>query len=360
MDRFTTSLNCAGEQHLGRAPAGTPTRRVDRVHHRPTGRRVRHHGVEGAERARRRGGGHPPAGRGPAAASTGTAGRRSPSPPRRSRWSFYGTESNLAIQIMTGVERVARQQDLAVGFTDALSTVEGTRSWSEQVLHRRPLGVIAIHSTFTARTARPTRGRRYPAGGARPDRASRAQATPSVGATNWSGGVTAARHLLELGHRRIAVISGPTDYLCARARLEACRAALDTAGVPLDGRLVRTGRFQFDGGLRPRRGPAWTDRPADGCPVRQRPAGDGRLRGGPAGRATHSGGPQRRRLRRHRRRAVLPAADDHGAAAVHARWAQAAAQMLLTLAAGRTPPLTRMELATTLVVRASTAPPPPH
>ena len=29
--------------------------------------------------------------------------------------------------------------------------------------------------------------------------------TPSIGATNWNGGLTATRHLLALGHRRIAV-----------------------------------------------------------------------------------------------------------------------------------------------------------
>ena len=32
--------------------------------------------------------------------------------------------------------------------------------------------------------------------------------TPSIGATNWNGGLTATRHLLGLGHRRIGVIGG--------------------------------------------------------------------------------------------------------------------------------------------------------
>ena len=34
--------------------------------------------------------------------------------------------------------------------------------------------------------------------------------TPSIGATNWNGGLTATRHLLGLGHRRIGVIGGPS------------------------------------------------------------------------------------------------------------------------------------------------------
>jgi hypothetical protein len=31
----------------------------------------------------------------------------------------------------------------------------------------------------------------------------------SVGTTNWQGGLSATRHLIELGHRRIASIGGP-------------------------------------------------------------------------------------------------------------------------------------------------------
>jgi hypothetical protein len=48
---------------------------------------------------------------------------------------------------------------------------------------------------------------------------------PSVGATNWSGGLAATRHLQEKGHRRIAVIGGPQHLLCSRARIDGYRAA---------------------------------------------------------------------------------------------------------------------------------------
>ena len=41
-----------------------------------------------------------------------------------------------------------------------------------------------------------------PAGDPSPD-------VPSVGSANWSGGLMATRHLIELGHTRIAAISGP-------------------------------------------------------------------------------------------------------------------------------------------------------
>ncbi len=65
----------------------------------------------------------------------------------------------------------------------------------------------------------------------------------SVASTNWQGGRSAARHLLALGHRRIAVIAGPLDVWSARARLDGYRAALLQAGVAMDESLVRSGEF---------------------------------------------------------------------------------------------------------------------
>jgi LacI family transcriptional regulator len=72
---------------------------------------------------------------------------------------------------------------------------------------------------------------------------------PSVGATNWAGGMAATDHLISRGHRRIGAIAGPADYLCSRARLDGYRSALDRAGAPYDPALVRNGDFQHEGGF---------------------------------------------------------------------------------------------------------------
>ena len=61
---------------------------------------------------------------------------------------------------------------------------------------------------------------------------------PFVGATNWTGGHSAARHLIALGHRSIGMISGPDGVMCCRARLEGHRSAMDSAGLPSDMALV--------------------------------------------------------------------------------------------------------------------------
>ena len=67
---------------------------------------------------------------------------------------------------------------------------------------------------------------------------------PWVGADNHTGSYDAVRHLLSLGHRRIAHIQGPMRYLCSRERYEGYRQALMEAGIPLDEKLVIEGEFQ--------------------------------------------------------------------------------------------------------------------
>ena len=73
---------------------------------------------------------------------------------------------------------------------------------------------------------------------------------PSVGATNWAGGMAATEHLLSFRHRRIAAVAGPSDYLCSRARIDGYRSALEQAGIGFDPALVRHGDFQHEGGFR--------------------------------------------------------------------------------------------------------------
>jgi LacI family transcriptional regulator len=70
----------------------------------------------------------------------------------------------------------------------------------------------------------------------------------SVGTTNWQGGLSATRHLIELGHVRIAAIAGPATIWSSRARLDGYRAAMLEAGLPVDERLIRRDDFSVSGG----------------------------------------------------------------------------------------------------------------
>jgi DNA-binding LacI/PurR family transcriptional regulator len=161
---------------------------------------------------------------------------------------FHALEGHAAVAIMRGVEEVARTRELAVGFSELSGRNTDRRGWVEQVLARRPTGVIGVYASFSPREQAKFAAAGIPLVALDPT-GEPLHTTPSVGAANWSGGLAAARHLIELGHRRIAVIGGPVSYLCSRARLDGFHAAMDEAGIPVDPALVRHGRFMFDDGL---------------------------------------------------------------------------------------------------------------
>ena len=99
---------------------------------------------------------------------------------------------------MRGVERVAGRHHLAVVLSEMQGRRTPGRGWIEGVLARRPTGVIAVFSDLseTMRSQLRTRGIPFvildPTGEPLHD-------TPSIGATNWNGGLTATRHLLASG-----------------------------------------------------------------------------------------------------------------------------------------------------------------
>jgi LacI family transcriptional regulator len=60
---------------------------------------------------------------------------------------------------------------------------------------------------------------------------------------NYTGGFIATRHLLDLGHTRIAFIAGDQEHPDAAERMRGYRSALELAGVPFDPALVVPGRY---------------------------------------------------------------------------------------------------------------------
>lgn len=69
-----------------------------------------------------------------------------------------------------------------------------------------------------------------------------------VQSNNYQGGLTATRHLINLGHSRIACILGPSEINPSSARADGYQQALMEAGIPLDPELVRMGDFHPESG----------------------------------------------------------------------------------------------------------------
>jgi LacI family transcriptional regulator len=81
-------------------------------------------------------------------------------------------------------------------------------------------------------------------------RASLGAGIASVSAANTPGAIHATGHLLGLGHRRIAAITGPAGWCATEERLVGYRAALSGVGVRPESALVVESNFEIDGGRR--------------------------------------------------------------------------------------------------------------
>jgi LacI family transcriptional regulator len=268
---------------------------------------------------------------------------------------FHELESEWALEIVRGVERVAGRHQLAVVISEMQGRRTPGRGWIEGVLARRPMGVIAVFSDLGDAMREQLRARGIPFVVVDPT-GEPLHDTPSVGATNWNGGLTATRHLLALGHRRIGVIGGPEWILCSRARLDGYRAAMDEAGVPVDPALISHGEFHVDEGIERGRALLLTPDPPTAIF---------------AGNDLQALGVYQaaRELRLHIPEDVsvvgfddLPVARWVGPPLTTIRqplveMAVTAAELALSMARGEKPVQPRVELSTELVVRESTAPP---
>lgn len=72
----------------------------------------------------------------------------------------------------------------------------------------------------------------------------------TVGSANFAGGLSVAEHLLELGHRHIGLIRGPETATFARERAYGFLAGMREAGVRVSENLIAVEPFDYDGGLR--------------------------------------------------------------------------------------------------------------
>ena len=74
--------------------------------------------------------------------------------------------------------------------------------------------------------------------------------TASVGATNFAGGLAATQHLLGLGHRRIAYLGGVAGSSVDQARMHGYLAAMSAQQAPVLEGYLRWGDFRYADGLR--------------------------------------------------------------------------------------------------------------
>jgi DNA-binding LacI/PurR family transcriptional regulator len=71
----------------------------------------------------------------------------------------------------------------------------------------------------------------------------------AVSADNLGGSLQAMRHLLDIGHQRIAIVAGPLQLTNARLRLEGYKRALASKHIEIEDDLIREGRYDAQSGF---------------------------------------------------------------------------------------------------------------
>ncbi|MEU4770198.1 LacI family DNA-binding transcriptional regulator [Actinosynnema sp. NPDC023794] len=284
-------------------------------------------------------------------------GYRKSSAPSRSKQMdlvFDELEDMWGVEIIRGVQRAARKHGVGVVLSEFGPQGNAIRYWIDDALDRRPACVVMVAKLSQEERDR-LRARGIPFVVFDPS-VELPDDVPFVGATNWTGGRMAARHLIGLGHRRIAMVAGPDDALFCRARFDGYRSALEAAGLPVDPTLVVHAELTVEAGrVAARELLTRPDRPTAVF------ASDD-LQAMGVYRAAREAG-----LRIPADLSVvgfddLPVAAmvDPPLTTVHqplVEMAMAATELALALGRGEQPPQVGLELATTFTVRESTAPP---
>ncbi len=162
---------------------------------------------------------------------------------------FNDLDSPWAVEIIRGVEDAAHAVGTGIVVSAIHRRASSARQWLENVRSRASDGAILVTTDLDPTLQAELRELHVPAVVVDPVGVPDLD-TPTIGATNWAGGLSATEHLIHLGHRRIAFVAGRPELWCSRARLDGYRAGLETAGLAVDDDLVVPGEFGYESGFR--------------------------------------------------------------------------------------------------------------
>ncbi|MCI2417827.1 LacI family DNA-binding transcriptional regulator [Saccharopolyspora sp. K220] len=160
---------------------------------------------------------------------------------------FHTLDNQWVLEIVRGVESVTHDAGVGTVVSSVHDGRRTDRAWLDNLSSRRSDGIILAVTELGPRHAELLRGLGVPViiidSLGQPD-----PSVASVGATNWSGARAAVEHLVSAGHHRIGFIGGPPQLQCSSARLDGYRSALLSAEIAVDEELIVDGDFTYERG----------------------------------------------------------------------------------------------------------------
>jgi LacI family transcriptional regulator len=145
--------------------------------------------------------------------------------------------------IARGVEDVARAQGFSVMFCNTDESEAEEAKYLLMLVQRQVDGVLLVPASTSGRSLRLLSSQHMPV--VVLDRRVQSRHIDSVRSDSEAGAYTLTEHLIGLGHRRIAVLTGRRSVSTSIDRVAGyCRAMLD-AGLELDDGLVRYGEYNY-------------------------------------------------------------------------------------------------------------------
>jgi LacI family transcriptional regulator len=165
---------------------------------------------------------------------------------------FHGRLVAYALEVLQGVLDAAGEAGVAVAVSRRPRRPgpggEGSAAWVRRLVAAGRTAVVDVVDDVLAGDLLALTRARLPLVVIDPLNLPRAEIT-SVGATNFAGGFSATQHLLSLGHRRVAYLGGVAASSVNQARMHGYLAAMGAEHAPVLEGYVRSGDFLYPGGL---------------------------------------------------------------------------------------------------------------
>lgn len=151
-------------------------------------------------------------------------------------------------EILAGLNNVFRREGLSVLVTDTSQGVKTHESWVDYFLDGRIDGMVSLDGALS-----PSQLEEFEKNNVM-DRIVFAcewiqgEDLPSIRSDNAKGARLAIRHLYELGHRKIAHITGPAGNVLTEVRREAMLAERSALALPMKDEWVIRGDFSLESG----------------------------------------------------------------------------------------------------------------